>query len=451
MVLKSPGGDGLTAEHYKYASDRIYFMLTLFFNSMLVHGFLPCNFMQTILVPIVKNKSGDLTSKDNYRPVAISTVTSKVFESIILERCRSFLETDDAQFGFKSAHSTDMCIFALKEIINYYHSYNSPVFTCFLDASKAFDRVNHWSLFRKLIDRGLPGYVIRILFVWYRTQSFCVRWGNVTSTCFSVNNGVRQGSIISPFLFNIYMDDLSVRLKASKIGCSIGGINANHLMYADDLVLLCPSIRSLRTLVDICNSYGAEFDIIYHPKKSECVNFLPHKSSLRNEVLPSVYLGDSQLRTVNDHVYLGCFLTDTCSDNSDIRRQIKCFYSRANMLLRKFYNCSSSVKIKLFRSFCTNMYCSQLWYHHTRKSLNDLRVAYNNAFRILLGLPRDCSASAMFVSRSVPTFEALRRNMLFSLFNRLSKSKNSLVVTMLNSDTFLYSKFQALYHKLMFY
>ena len=87
----------------------------------------------------------------------------------------------------------------------------------FLDASKAFDRVNHCILFTKLSTivyclRNL--YIIRILSFWYANQQMCIRWGGTYSTFFNVSNGVRQGSILSPYLFNIYIDDLSVNLNA---------------------------------------------------------------------------------------------------------------------------------------------------------------------------------------------------------------------------------------------
>ena len=84
-----------------------------------------------------------------------------------------YLITYDHQFGFKSKHSTDMCIFTVKSIVKYYTRQNSPVYTCFLDASKAFDRINHWTLFRKLIDYQVPLLIVRILIFGIKC-SLCV-------------------------------------------------------------------------------------------------------------------------------------------------------------------------------------------------------------------------------------------------------------------------------------
>ena len=151
-------------------------------------------------------------SKDNYRPIALASVVSKVAEIVIYNRISGYLDTCPNQFGFKRNHSTDQCIYVLKEIIDAYRVLNGSVFTCFVDASKAFDRVNHSILFGKLSNRGIPQYVIRILSYWYENQQTCVRWGGTYSTFFSVTNGVRQGSILSPYLFNIYMSTTSVWL-----------------------------------------------------------------------------------------------------------------------------------------------------------------------------------------------------------------------------------------------
>ena len=95
----------------------------------------------------------------------------------------SHLITKDNQFGFKKKHSTDLCIFTVKSVIKYYNLYNSPVYSCFLDASKAYDRVNHWELFKKLLKRSNSVIILRILMFWYSKQEICIKWGNETSTC----------------------------------------------------------------------------------------------------------------------------------------------------------------------------------------------------------------------------------------------------------------------------
>ena len=108
--------------------------------------------MKTAIVPIIKNKSGNTSDKSNYRPIALVTACSKIFESYLLKMLEHYLQTQDHQFGFNNQHATDMCIFTVISVIKYYTKQNSTVFTCFLDAAKAFDRVSHWTLFSKLIQ-----------------------------------------------------------------------------------------------------------------------------------------------------------------------------------------------------------------------------------------------------------------------------------------------------------
>ena len=93
-----------------------------------------------------------------------------------------------------------MCIYALKEIVEHHRSHNGSMFMGFLDASKAFDRRKHSTLFRKLIDRRVPNYIVRIMMYWYANQTMCVRWSGIVSQGFHVTNGVRQGGILSPYL-----------------------------------------------------------------------------------------------------------------------------------------------------------------------------------------------------------------------------------------------------------
>ena len=107
--------------------------------------------MKTAIVPIIKSKTGNSSDKNSYRPIALVTACSKIVELCLLEMIELYFDTHDNQFGFKKQHLTDMCIFMLKSVIKYYTRQNTLVFSCFLDASKAFDRVYHWKLFNKPI------------------------------------------------------------------------------------------------------------------------------------------------------------------------------------------------------------------------------------------------------------------------------------------------------------
>ena len=128
---KSSGIGGIYAEHFVFAHSRIHVLLSLLFSSFITHGYLPGMFMKTAIVPIIKNKTGDPSDKNNYRPIALITAASKIFElclSVILE---NYLFTHDQQFDFKSKHSTDFCIYTVKSVSKYYTQHHSPVYTCF--------------------------------------------------------------------------------------------------------------------------------------------------------------------------------------------------------------------------------------------------------------------------------------------------------------------------------
>jgi len=155
---------------------------------------------------MVKNKGGDLTDANNYRAIALSNVDTKILERLMLPQITTFDSTSDKyQFGFKSGHSTSQCAGAVKEVINYYVNKNSHVFACFIDLTKAFDRVNYWKLFNYLLDDGIDVCLVRLLAHWYTSQQVSVLWNNIRSLPFTVNNGTKQGGLLSPYLFTRYI------------------------------------------------------------------------------------------------------------------------------------------------------------------------------------------------------------------------------------------------------
>ena len=127
------------------------------------------NFRYSVLVPILKGNK-DATDSSNYCPIALSSTFSKIVQRLILSRYESVFATTSLQFGFKPDSSTSLCIATIKNIIARYLHNGSPVLGCFLDASKAFDLVDHDILFEALMKRGLPLAIIRFLLSWYKTK-----------------------------------------------------------------------------------------------------------------------------------------------------------------------------------------------------------------------------------------------------------------------------------------
>ena len=114
---KSVGPDGIGAEYLKFSNIKIHVLLSMCFTLCLAHSYLPPALIETTIVTIVNNKSGNLSDSSNYRIIALATIMSKMFESVLLLKCAEYLSTSDNQFGFKSCHSTDLCIYTLKSLL----------------------------------------------------------------------------------------------------------------------------------------------------------------------------------------------------------------------------------------------------------------------------------------------------------------------------------------------
>ena len=442
---KSAGPDGIGAEYLKFSNIKIHILLSLCFTLCLAHGYLPQAMIETTIVPIVKNKSGNLSDSSNYRPIALATIVSKMFESVLLFKCAEYLSTSDNQFGFKSSHSTDLCIYTLKEFIDYYKSRGTTVYVTFLDASKAFDRIDHWLLFNKMIKKGVPLFIIKLLFFWYSRQKMFVRWGNTCSTSFCVTNGVKQGGIISPLLFNLYMDDLSLKLNCSGIGGYIGTSFINHLCYADDLCLISLSSSGMQHLLNICKEYAFTHKLLYNGSKSFALCFKKNTLKVSSQ---SFYLDQMKIPTVDQCRYLGITISTNNSD-VDLKRQMRKLYANVNLLLRKFSKCSVDVKCFLFKTYCSNLYCAPMWFDCTKAALKKLKVAYNNSLRRFMFLPWRNSATEMFVNLGIHSFDEMLRIFVFSFRSRVTASHNQLICSLCSASCSVYSKLWAWWNSLL--
>ena len=442
---KATGCDGLPAEAFKFCHPVLHDMYAALFNACIIHQFLPEALLLVHLIPLIKNKMKNAADPGNYRPIAITTISSKIFESVILNFLSPFLHTTDNQFGFKPNHSTDTCIYILKELLDYYTSSGSPVYLCFVDVRKAFDRVNYLKLFLKLQKRGTPIYIIGILYCWFSTQQFCVKWGNVLSHSFGSSNGLRQGGILSPHLFNVYTDELNIRLNSLPIGCTVNGFTINNLCYADDMVLISPSAQGLQHLINVCSLYADEHDIIYNESKTQCMSVIPRSFRIKKD--PVMHLKNHRLEFVKEFPYLGHIITNDLKDTADIEHRRRKLCSIGNMITRRFAFCHQDTKFLLFRTYCYNIYGCSLWSNYTREAMRRITVIHNDILRRLTNTPRHHSATHMFATNSLDNVKIIIRRSMASLTDRLLNSENLLISNVLNSEAKIKSKLWNLWQR----
>ncbi|XP_026331758.1 uncharacterized protein LOC113239109 [Hyposmocoma kahamanoa] len=252
-----------------------------------------------------------------------------------------------------------------------------------------------------------------------------VRWGRALSDAYRLKCGVRQGGLTSPKLFNLYVNELVVALSSKPVGCHVDGICVNNISYADDMVLLGPTAGSIAELLRTCEQYTSSHGLVYNCAKSEFLIFGVPGKGMSYE--PKISLNGLPLKRVDKFKYLGHYLTGDLKDQIDIDRERRALAARCNILAHRFARCSEEAKITLFKAYYQSFYTGGLWVNYTQKALSALRVQYNNGFRMLMGLPRHCSASSMFALEGVDDFFAVMQNKKASLLSRLRSSPNSIL------------------------
>ena len=170
---------------------------------------------------------------------------------MILEKFNSLFITDHLQFGFKSGVGCSDALFTVKSVVDHFNRNGNTVTISALDISKAFDRVSHFGLFSKLTQHKFPKQLICTLMSWYSKSYVKVKWNDKFSDRFQILAGVRQGGILSPFLFALYIEDILIELRGQRNGCEIGRVYLGCFLYADDILLLSQSVYCMQSMLDI--------------------------------------------------------------------------------------------------------------------------------------------------------------------------------------------------------
>jgi len=268
---QAAGPDELCAESMHYAHPILIVHLKHLFKLILLHGFVPHDFGLGISVPLVKDKAGNINNIDNYRAITLSPVISKLFEVVLLSICGDVLGTDALQFGFKDNIGCADAIFTLRATLDHFVQQGSSVYIASLDISKAFDCVNHYKLYKSLLCAGVPVVVVDVLCNWYSKLTFMVRWSGSLSAPFVVSSGVRQGSCFSPAIFNVFINVFIVQLKFLRVGCHVMSLFVGCILYADDIILLSPSVTGLQQMLDKCSEVATSISMAFNVNKSHCI------------------------------------------------------------------------------------------------------------------------------------------------------------------------------------
>ena len=255
--------------------------------------------------------------------------------------------------------------------------------------------------------------------MWYSDLQCRVRWGETLSDWFSIKAGVRQGGILSPTFYCLYVDDLVDILIALGVGCHLINIFLSILLYADDMALLAPSLKGLQRLLTATETYCKTWDIMLNAKKTKNLFFG------KKRPLASLQLDGKNIEWVESWTYLGVRLKSHTTFNCCIDEKVKSFYRCANGILRIEGRSSEPVMLQLMEAHCVPIlsYAIEVIHVANRDERRRLRVAYNSLFRRIFDYRPWESVTALQHALQRPTWEELVAKRQSKFCERLSQNE----------------------------
>ena len=257
-----------------------------------------------------------------------------------------------------------------------------------------------------------------------------VKWGDHLSDWFHITAGVRQGGVLSPDFYCIYVDDLLTELKSLNKGCYVLQIFAAAFFYADDMAVIAPSVKALCTLLQACERYCAEWDICLNAKKSRCMYF-----GRKIEILHDIVLNNKVIEWAKEWSYLGVKLRSGKSFDCSIMDRVKKFYRCVNAITRIEGHSNELVMLRLLESHCIPLltYAIEVVKVNNADERRQLRVAYNAVFRKIFRYRWSQSVTALQNFLGKLTWEQLVEKRRSAFVHRINAaSSNSLALNLLH-------------------
>ena len=287
-------------------------------------------------VYITLPKQPRATDCANFRTISLMPHALKIFLKIIQARIGNKIDSEvgPTQFGFRPGSGTREAIFSFNILAQKFIEVDQEIYTCFIDYSKAFDKVHHSQLIECLEKVGVDGRDIRIIANLYWHQKAAIRINNELSPFTSIQRGVRQGCVLSPYLFNIYTEFI-FRQSNELPGITIHGLNINNLRYADDTALIADDKDKLQDIVTMVQKESSKAGLEMNVKKTKTMLIARDVENKKVEIK----VNDEILQQVNKFIYLGTEIREDIKTDKEIER-------RSNIAKEKFCSMSKVLTTK---------------------------------------------------------------------------------------------------------
>ena len=255
---KAVGMDGVSVEMIKKGGKAVREWFVRLCNVCYQDKKVPDDWKKACIVPIYKGKGSKMECK-NYRGISLLSIPGKVYGRIIIQRIIKVTEglIGEEQCSFRQGRGCIDQVFSLRQMSEKACEKGKQLYMCFVDLEKAYDRVDRKGVWEVMKMYGVGGHTLEAVKSFYEGSKACVRVGNGESRMFEVNVGLRQGCVMSPWLFNLYMDAVMKEVNGRVMGKGVKLEHSgrewmiNQLLYADDTVLIADSRDSLQRMVNV--------------------------------------------------------------------------------------------------------------------------------------------------------------------------------------------------------
>ena len=371
---KAAYSDKIKNEMIKASIDILMPGFIKLFNIIINSGKFPTTWCEGVITPIFK--SGNNLDPNNYRGICVSSSLGKMFSLILNDRLMRFTEIEKiihhSQIGFMPGNRTADHILTLKTIHDQYvkQQNHGKIYACFVDFKKAFDSVWHDGLFLKLLENKVGGRFYDLIKDLYTNTRCAVKISDSRTPFFPYRKGVRQGCVLSPLLFNLYINELPTLFEKTISDPFVlsNSTAISSLLYADDLVILSRSKSGLQNCLDTLHKWSEKWLLEVNLKKTKVMIMQKHKSKTKNM---QFHIGKNPISITDEYTYLGLKLSPNTKFDST-SQQLSEKATHAMFKIRRhldFHKLSPKLACRVFDSVISPilLYNSEVWGAYTVK------------------------------------------------------------------------------------